>query len=65
MLAGFGAFFTALTYAVSGYEMRKTGVKMTSEHFNSAGRNVGHRRRSASLSVVRRLANVVRRVPAD
>ena len=32
---------------------------------HSAGRNVGHRRRSASLSVVRRLANVVRRVPAD
>ena len=40
-LPGFGAFFTALTYAVSGYEMKKTGVKMTSEHFNSAGRNVG------------------------
>ena len=39
--SGFGAFFTMLTYYVSGYEMKKTGKKMTSEHFNSAGRNVG------------------------
>jgi len=39
--SGFGAFFTMLTYYVSGYEMKKTGTKMTSEHFNSAGRNVG------------------------
>jgi hypothetical protein len=39
--AGFGLGFALLTYAVADYEMNKTGQKMTSEHFNSAGRDVG------------------------
>ena len=39
--AGFGAFFTALTYWVSNAEMKLTNTKITSEHFNTAGRNVG------------------------
>ena len=39
--AGFGSVFTILTYFVSKYEMNKTGTKTTSEHFNTAGRNVG------------------------
>jgi Na+/proline symporter len=39
--AGFGAFFTLLTVVVSNYEMAATGKKVTSEHFNTAGRNVG------------------------
>ena len=36
-----GIVFTALTMFVSNAEMKATGKKLTSEHFNTAGRNVG------------------------
>ena len=36
-----GIVFTALTMLVSNAEMKATGKKITSEHFNTAGRNVG------------------------
>jgi hypothetical protein len=50
-----------LTYYVSGYEMKKTGTKMTSEHFNSAGRNVGAGTKNARQLFHRTRAELARR----
>ena len=48
-----GIVFTALTVLVSNAEMKATGKKITSEHFNTAGRNVGAGACSRSLSAAR------------
>ena len=48
-----GIVFTALTVLVSNAEMKATGKKITSEHFNTAGRNVGAGACSRSPSAAR------------
>lgn len=48
-----GIVFTALTMFVSNQEMKATGKKLTSEHFNTAGRNVGAGACSHSPSTAR------------
>ena len=41
VILGFGGIFTIITAVVSKFEMSSTNTKITSEHFNTAGRNVG------------------------
>jgi Na+/proline symporter len=41
VILGFGGFFTIFTMALTFYEQRVYGTTMTSEAFNTAGRNVG------------------------
>jgi Na+/proline symporter len=41
VIIGFGIFFTIFTMLFTQYEERVLGNKMSSEHFNTAGRNVG------------------------
>merc|ERR1711959_383894 len=41
MGVGFGAFFTLFTVMLSRYEYKTLGAQMTSEYFNTAGRNIG------------------------
>jgi SSS family transporter len=40
LILGFGAFFTILTVMIHVIEQKVTGVALTSEHFNTAGRNI-------------------------
>ncbi|CEM11925.1 unnamed protein product [Vitrella brassicaformis CCMP3155] len=41
VVIGFGLVFTLITMWLQNYEEKVVGTKMTSEHFNTAGRNVG------------------------
>merc|ERR1719506_2628821 len=41
VILGFGIFFTIFTMFLTQYEEKHLGNKMSSEHFNTAGRNVG------------------------
>jgi len=41
VIIGFGLFFTIFTMALSYYEVKVYGTTMSSEYFNTAGRNVG------------------------
>lgn len=40
-VVGFGIFFTLFTMFLTRYETKTLGTAMSSEHFNTAGRNVG------------------------
>ena len=40
LILGFGAFFTILTVLIHYVEQKVSGVELTSEHFNTAGRNI-------------------------
>ena len=40
IVLGFGGFFSVLTVSLTWMETKFSGVKITSEHFNTAGRDV-------------------------